>query len=217
MTRRSAPRFLRAGRSAGQSRRFRWPSAASTTETATITPPANAPLNSTQNVTLTYGQGVTSNTVSVLDVTPNPSTVEADTQVEVSADVLAGVTQPEQGTVSYTVTNSQAGSSSRPRRRPSRCRTVIGVTNVDLGTLDTTGLSPGTYTINVSVSDSTGTPIPGATGEGELFVGRPITATQSLSSNTLAPDKRHGHQHAFDRRPGTTWVWSPRTAWGQAW
>ena len=71
---------------------------ASTTETATIIPPVDAALNSTQNVTLTYGPGVTQNAVSVLSVTPNPATVEADTQVDVSASVLAGVTQAEQGT-----------------------------------------------------------------------------------------------------------------------
>ncbi len=159
------------------------------------------PLNSTQNVTLTYGPGVTQSTVSVLGVTPNPATVEADTQVDVSASVLAGVTQAEQGTVSYTVTNSSGTVVFTSTPVAIALPEVTGVTSVDLGNLDTTGFSPGTYTINVSVSDSTGTLIPGATGQGELFVAAPITASQSLATNragarqsptdTLDTEQRH--------------------------
>ena len=159
----------------------------STTETATITPPTSAPLNSTQDVTLTYGPTVAEDTVSVLDVTPNPATVEAGTQVDVTTDVLAGVTQDEQGTVSYTVTNSLGTVVFTSASVAIALPEVIGVTNVDLGNLDTTGFSPGAYTINVSVSDSTGTPILGATGQGELYIGAPVTVTQSLSADTLEP------------------------------
>ncbi len=161
---------------------------ASTTETVTITPPASAPLNSTQNVTLTYGQGVTENDGVGHRSDPQPVDGRSGIrQVDVSASVLAGVTQAEQGTVSYTVTNSQGTVVFTSTPAAIALPEVTGVTSVDLGTLDTTGFSPGTYTINVSVSDSTGTPIAGATGQGELFIAAPITASQSLSADTLTP------------------------------
>ena len=159
----------------------------STTEIVTITPAAGAPLNTTQDVTLTYGQAAAQSTVSVIGVTPNPSTVEADTQVDVSASVLAGLTSAEQGSVSYTVTDSHATVVFTSTPVAITLPEVIGVTNVDLGTLDTTGFSPGAYTINVTVDDSSNHPIAGATGQGQLFIAAPITANQSLSSNTLEP------------------------------
>ncbi len=160
---------------------------ASTTETVTITPAASAPLNTVQDVTLTYGQASAQNVVSVIGVTPNPSTVEADTQVDVSASVLAGVTQTEPGSVSYTVTNSQNTVVFTSTPVAITLPEVIGVTSVDLGTLDTTGFSPGAYTINVSVSDASNQPIAGATGQGQLFIAAPIAASQSLSTNALTP------------------------------
>ncbi len=118
---------------------------ASETVTATVTPPAGAPLNSTQNVVLTYGQGTLQDAVSVVGVTPNPSTAEAGTQVDVTAGILAGVTQAEQGTVSYTVTNSEAAVVFTSTPVPISLPEVIGVQNVDLGTFATAGLSPGAY------------------------------------------------------------------------
>ncbi len=156
---------------------------ASTSETVTITPPANAPLNSLQNVTLAYGQGEAQNAVSVTAVTPNPSTVEAGTPVDVTAGILAGVTQAEQGTVSYSVTTSQGTINSTPVAIS--LPEVIGLSTIDLGNLNTANLSPGTYTINVTVNDAGGNVI--ATGQGEVFVDAPIAATQSLSTSTLAP------------------------------
>ncbi len=155
----------------------------STTETVTIMPPANAALNSTQDVTLTYGQGAAQDDVSVLGVTPNPSTAEAGSQVDVTASILAGVTQAEQGTVSYTVTDSQGTVVFTSTPVAISLPEVIGVTSVDLGDIDTTGFSPGTYTINVTVDDTGGDSL--ATGQGQLLVDAPISASQSLSANTL--------------------------------
>ena len=37
---------------------------------------------------------------------------------------------------------------------------------VDMGSFPTTSLADGTYTINVTVTDASGNPIPGATGQG---------------------------------------------------
>src|SRR5262249_33090561 len=48
------------------------------------------------------------------------------------------------------------------------------------------GFAPGNYTINVTISDSGGTPIPGATGTGTLTIGAPITVSQSVSPEGMA-------------------------------
>ena len=160
---------------------------ASTTETATIDPAAGAPLNTTQDVTLSYGQAAAQNTVSVVAVTPSPATVEADAQVDVSATVLAGLTAAEVGSVSYTVTNALNTVVFTSSPAALTLPEVIGATSVDLGTLDTTGFAPGAYTINVTVYNQSSQPIAGATGQGQLFVAAPISATQSLSSTTQAP------------------------------
>ncbi len=159
----------------------------STTETVMVTPPANAPLNSTQNVTLTFGQAAAQNTVSVLSVTPSPSTVEADTQVDVAASILTGVTAAGHGSVSYTVSDSHNNVVFTSTAVPLALNEVIGVTNVNLGTFDTTGLAPGSYTLNVSVYNSSNQPIAGATAQGQLLVAAPVTVSQSLNRSSLEP------------------------------
>src|SRR5262249_25742067 len=58
---------------------------------------------------------------------------------------------------------------------------------VDLGSFDTTGLALGRYTLTVTVTDTSGNPIPGATGQGTVFVGSPVSASLSVSPATLLP------------------------------
>ena len=108
------------------------------------------------------------------------------------------------GLVSYTVTNSLGTVVFTSTPVPIALPEVIGVTSVDLGNLDTTGFSPGTYYDQCHRQRfQRQCPSPAPTGQGNLFVGAPITASQSLSADTLAAGQRHGYQHAFDRRPGT--------------
>ena len=59
------------------------------------------------------------------------------------------------------------------------------LSTVDLGNLDTTGFALGVDTITVTVADSSGNPIPGATGTGSLLIGTPVSATLSTSPTSL--------------------------------
>ena len=56
---------------------------------------------------------------------------------------------------------------------------------VDLGSFATTALADGTYTINVTITDASGTPIPGATGQGSALIGTPVSGSLTVSPTTL--------------------------------
>src|SRR5262249_13792490 len=58
---------------------------------------------------------------------------------------------------------------------------------VDLGSFDTIGLAPGNYVIDVTVTDLAGNLIPGGTGQGNVFVGSPVTASLSTTPTTALP------------------------------
>jgi transglutaminase-like putative cysteine protease len=76
-------------------------------ETVDITPAATVPLNTTLQATVNVGPAVTQNEVSVLSVTPSVANPTAGQTVDVSADIFAGVLDPRQADVSYTVENAQ--------------------------------------------------------------------------------------------------------------
>src|SRR5262249_34972259 len=73
--------------------------------------------------------------------------------------------------------------------------------NVDLGNFDTTGYALGNYRVVVTVTDLSGSAIPGGTAETTLLVGSPVSATlttgpqqpppgTSTVSNTLEIDSQ---------------------------
>jgi hypothetical protein len=62
------------------------------------------------------------------------------------------------------------------------------LTSVDFGSIATTGLPNGNYTLAVSVIDpATNLVMPGGTGAGNLLIGSPVTATLTVTPTTLAP------------------------------
>ena len=65
---------------------------------------------------------------------------------------------------------------------------LTNVATVNLGSLDTSALAPGQYTIQVSIADSGGNPIPGATGTASLVIDAPVTASLAVSSDALSPE-----------------------------
>ena len=56
--------------------------------------------------------------------------------------------------------------------------------DVALPDFSTTGLLRGNYKLVVTVTDTTGIPIPGGTGIGSLIVGTPVSATITVSPTT---------------------------------
>ena len=125
--------------------------------------------------------------VSVVNVTPSSSFAEAGQTITVSADVLNGVTATEQAEASFTVLNGSGNVVFTSTAVPLTLSTLTNVATVNLGSLDTSALAPGQYTIQVSIADSGGNPIPGATGTASLVIDAPVTASLAVSSDALSP------------------------------
>jgi large repetitive protein len=125
--------------------------------------------------------------VSVVAVTADPPFTDPGGQVTVSARLLNTVNQEQQVLVSYVVKDSTAQTvfTSQPVQTALTVQTSL--TTVNLGVLNTTGFALGDYTLLVSVTKLNGDPIPGAIGEGNLLIGSPITASISVTPDTLPP------------------------------
>ena len=123
--------------------------------------------------------------VQVVSVTPNPAFTNPGGQVDVSARILNAVNQQQQAEVSYTVTDPSGKVVFTSQPVAITLNVLSTLTPADLGNLDTTNFADGEFTINVTVTDSSGNPIPGATGQGSLLVGSPVTATLSSSPAML--------------------------------
>ncbi|HQU42211.1 MAG TPA: transglutaminase domain-containing protein, partial [Pirellulales bacterium] len=178
----------------------------SVTETATLTPDASTPLNTTLNATVNVDQAATQNGVSVVEVNAStagavvpqngtgqeahpPGFAVAGQSVDVTADVQSEVSQSEQGEVSFTVTDAQGNTVFTSTAVPITLDTIGALTTVDLGTFNTTGFAPGEYTINVSIAQSGSPPVPiaGATGSTTLTVGLPVSASVSVDTDNQTP------------------------------
>jgi uncharacterized membrane protein len=157
------------------------------TETVDLTPAAAVPLNTTLQATVNVGPASLQNVVSVVNVTPSSSFAEAGQTVTVSADVLNAVTATEQAEASFKVLNGSGNVVLTSTAVPLTLSVLTNVATVNLGSLGTSALAPGQYTIQVSIADSGGNPIPGATGTASLVIDAPVTASLAVSSNALSP------------------------------
>ena len=176
----------------------------STTETLTLTPDSSTALNSTLDATVTVGPAAAQDVASVLDVTPNPGSVPAGEPVDVSTDIFAGVLDPEQAEVSYTVTNSTGGYGLHFHAGLRQPRPALPQeTTLDLGSFGGARTSlRGATTITVSVDDTNGQPIAGATGTGAVTIGLPLAASLALHRGYAGSRPRHGDRHPDSCRPG---------------
>jgi uncharacterized membrane protein len=123
--------------------------------------------------------------VTVVDATP-PFTAPGK-PVDVTARVLNAVNQQQQALASFTVADAAGHVVFTSQPVPLTLTVQTALATVDLGSFDTTGLAPGSYSINVTVTDSSGHPIPGGTGQGSVLLGLPVTARLSVSPTTLPP------------------------------
>ncbi len=126
--------------------------------------------------------------VEVVGVTPKPAFTQPGGVVDVSARLLNAVNQQQQAEVSYTVTDpsDKVIFTSQPVTTTT-LQVLTTLSTVDLGNLDTTGFALGDDTINVTVADASGNPIPGATGTGTLLIGTPVSATLVTTPTSLPP------------------------------
>lgn len=125
--------------------------------------------------------------VTVVSVSPTPAFADPGVPVAVSARLLNAVNREQVARVQYTVRN--AGGTAVFTSAPVNANLTVlaSLTAVALGTLNTTGFALGNYTIDVTVSDDTGVPIPGATGTGHLLIGSPVTANLGIDPAALPP------------------------------
>ena len=159
----------------------------SVNQTITLTPAADTPLNSTLTATISYATALPQDVVSVIQVSPTPSSVEAGQSLDVSATVFAGVSQPRPALASYVVKDSSGAVLFTSPSVPVQLTSVAATTAVDLGHLETTSLASGAYTIEVTVTEQNGQPIAGATGQGTLLIDSVLTAGLTLATTSEPP------------------------------
>ena len=179
----------------------------STTQTVTLTPAAGAALNSTLTATISAGPAATQDEVSVVSVDPTlrggsasqspqatgapprsvGATFVAGETVDVTADILAGVTSPRQALASYTLTNSSGTVVFTSTPTTINLGDLPADNTVDLGTFSATGLAAGSYTIDVVITETGGQAIAGATGTGTLLIDSPVTAGLSVDAEQVSP------------------------------
>ena len=90
----------------------------------------------------------------------SPPFVAPGGQVQLSAQVQSVLNQPQSDTISYTVMDSAGKTVFTSSPVPLSLDITSALTTVDLGTLDTTGLPQGDYTLTATIFDSSGNPIP---------------------------------------------------------
>lgn len=152
--------------------------------TVTATPQGAAEIAEIVQGTLT----VRDSFVNVTAVDATPAFTSAGNMVHVTAKVLNAVNAPRNALATCVVTDSSnATKFALPTPIAVSLTVQTSLITVDLGSFDTTGFANGSYTITVSLTDTSNVPIPGATGTGTVLVGSPISADISTSPSLLPP------------------------------
>jgi uncharacterized membrane protein len=121
--------------------------------------------------------GVRNQLFKVVSVPPFPSFTSPGGRVDVEPDILAEVNQTTTIELSYTVSDPNGNVVFTSGSTSYNVSLQQSYYYPNLETFNTTGFAEGNYTITVSIADSTGTPIPGATGTGTVLIGTPVSAT----------------------------------------
>lgn len=125
--------------------------------------------------------------VEVVAVEVDPAATDPGTPVNVSARLLNVVNQDRQVRVGFTVKDATGAVIFTSAPQNAALTVLSPLVNVALGALDTTGLAVGGYTVEVTVTDTSGQPVPGGVGQGHLLLGAPVSATLTLDRDVLPP------------------------------
>lgn len=123
--------------------------------------------------------------VSVLSVTSAPAFTDPGGSVDVTTRLLNALNRERDLLVSYRVKNAGGAELFSSAPQAVQMSVLSSVATVALGAFDTSGLPLGSYTLEVSVTESDGTPLPGGSGSGTLLVGSPLNATLSVDPDSL--------------------------------
>ena len=114
-------------------------------------------------------------------------TLEALPGAQIFARMLNAVNRNRDVRLQYTVKNPGGLTVFTSPPQTAHLTTVSSLDTFALGSFDIAGLALGAHTIEVTVSEADGTPIPGAVGAGTLLVGSPVSATMRVSPEALPP------------------------------
>ncbi|MBL3601375.1 MAG: hypothetical protein JMN25_16175 [gamma proteobacterium endosymbiont of Lamellibrachia anaximandri] len=123
--------------------------------------------------------------VSVLSVTSAPAFTDPGGSVDVTTRLLNALNRERDLLVSYRVKNAGGAELFSSAPQAVQMSVLSSVATVALGAFDTSGLPLGSYTLEVSVTESDGTLLPGGSGSGTLLVGSPLNATLSVDPDSL--------------------------------
>src|SRR5262249_31993130 len=148
--------------------------------------------------------------LAVTSVQANPGIANPGDMVDVTAQLANVVNESKTVTVALAVQNA-AGTVVLTLPQQSVQLSIQSLTTtVDFGQISTQGLANGSYTLLVTVTDpAMGQPVPGGTGTGTLLVGLPVTATLTVSPQTLPPGNGQVTTTLTVNGPGNTVVGSP--------
>lgn len=126
--------------------------------------------------------------VSVVSVTAAPPFTDAGGTIDVSARLLNAVNREQKARASFVVrdsTGTQVGAASSPVDVTLTVQTSL--VTLPLGSINTTGLANGSYSIVMTLLDLDGKAIPGGTGSTTFLVGSPLTASIEAAPSLLPP------------------------------
>ncbi len=123
--------------------------------------------------------------IQVASVTPSPAFTEPGGLVAISARILNVVNREQVVLVSYRVTDSNGSTVFASPTQAVTLNVQSSLMVVALPGFDTTSLARNDYTVTVLVTDASGTPIPGGSGQASLLVGTPVSATLAVSPDSL--------------------------------
>ncbi len=124
--------------------------------------------------------------VSVVDVTATPPFGASGSQVAVSTRILNAVNTKRDVLVSYVLKNA-GGTDVRTGAPVAATLDVLtSIATIGLGVIDTTGLPDGSYRVEIVVTETDGSAIPGGSGATSLLIGSPVTATVT-TDRTIVP------------------------------
>ncbi|WP_395707308.1 transglutaminase domain-containing protein [Casimicrobium huifangae] len=125
--------------------------------------------------------------VRVVSVTPTPAYASAGGNFAPTVRLLSAVNEARTVGIRYVVRDRNNVLTYSSPRVDATFASGDGVRDVALGSFGTTGYADGVYRIDVTVYDALETPIPGATGSGNIVVGQPFAATLAVNPSALAP------------------------------
>ena len=139
------------------------------------------------NQTITGSFEVRQALVQVTSVTTSTRRLPSRGNCRRAAQILNAVNTQQQAKVFFTVTDPANTVLFTSRPVSTMLNVLTTLSTVDLGNLVTTGFALGQDTITVTVTDSSGNPIPGGVGTGSILIGTPVTATLSTTPTSLPP------------------------------